>query len=99
MSNNRDFSKKVQALADNETLRKWHTFQKTRPVTAHILIKLFDEDAYAYHSHISDKFTEQIAVDMIPYVHQRLNSNKDKNLVKRRVVKLPKNNKFLREIS
>ena len=99
MSNNRDFSKKVQALANNDTLRKWHRFQKTRPVTAHILVKLFDEDAYAYHSHISPKFTEQIAVDMIPYVYQRSNSSKNENLVKHRVVKMSNNTTLLDEIS
>ena len=99
MSNNKDFSRKKELMADNQSIYRWNDFQKSRPVTAHILSKLFEDEAYIYLPHISPKFTEQVAIDMIPYVHQRTNSNKGQNLVKRRVVKTSECDISLDEIS
>ena len=47
----------------------WEQFKKLRPVTAHMLEVLFEEDASHLAKYLSPNFDESQAVKMVIYVH------------------------------
>jgi len=62
-------------------LEDWEEFKKLRPVTAHMLEVLFEEDAAHLVKYLSPDFDESKAVKMVIYVHDaaELVMSKSKN--------------------
>lgn len=50
-------------------IEDWKQFKKLRPVTAHMLEVLFEDDASHLVKYLSPKFDESRAVKMVIYVH------------------------------
>ena len=60
-----DWNEKLGQLG----LDDWDQFKKLRPVTAHMLEVLFEDDASHLVKYLSPKFDETRAVKMVIYVH------------------------------